>query len=86
MIPAILLLLQPDDARDREMYRQWSALMLVLILLCVIVVTGLAFIVTRRRARRRQESLPKKKDAPIVDAWSEAGRRMDDSITEFKDD
>ncbi len=91
MIPAILsrtalLVQESGDEPQREMYRQWSSLMLVLILLCVIAITALAFIVTRRRARRRMESLPKKKDAHIADAWTESGKRMDDSIMEFRDD
>lgn len=76
----------PDEGR-RELYRQWSALMMVMILLCVIVITGVAFLVARRRARRRMSELPRKKPgAPIADAWTEAGRRMDDSIIEIKDD
>lgn len=91
MIPVILsglplLLQESGDEPQRELYRQWSALMLILALLCIITVTAFAFIVTRRRARRRMESLPKKKNAPIADAWTESGKRMDDSIMEFRDD
>ena len=92
MFPSILttipLVIQetPDEAR-RELYRQWSALMMVMILLCVIVITGVAFLIARRRARRRMSEVPKRKPgAPIADAWAEAGRRMDDSIIEIKDD
>jgi len=80
------LLQQSPSGDEREMYRQWSALMLIMILLIVIALTGLAFLVTRRRARRRRDALPKRKNAPIVDAWAEAGRRLDDSFVEFNDD
>ena len=83
---AALLLQQAQDANEREAYRQWSALMLILILLGVIVLTGLAFVVAQRRARRRKSQLPKPKDAPNTDAWAEAGRRFDGSIVEIKDD
>jgi len=83
---ATLLLQQSQDASDREVYRQWSAMMLILILLGVIALTGLGFIVAQRRARRRKSELPKPKDAPKIDAWAEAGRRIDTSIVEFKDD
>lgn len=89
MIPAPLVILaiqQSGNETQREFYRQYAALMLILILLSVIVITAFAFIVTRRRARRRLEELPKRKDAPIADAWTEAGRRMDESIIEFRDD
>ncbi|MHA7812331.1 MAG: hypothetical protein ACX94C_02900 [Phycisphaerales bacterium] len=91
MIPAIVsgltpLLQESGDENQRELYRQWSALMLILILLGVIVITALAFIVTRRRARRRIDSRPKRKDVPIKDAWTESGKRMDESIMEFRDD
>lgn len=92
MFPAIhslvpLLVQESADEKSGELYRQWSALMLILILLCVIIVTGLAFIVTRRRGRRRMESISNKKPGePIADAWTEAGRRMDESITEIRDD
>jgi flagellar biosynthesis/type III secretory pathway M-ring protein FliF/YscJ len=82
----ILALQQSGDENQREFYRQYSALMLILILLSIIVITALAFIVTRRRARRRMEDLPKRKDAPIADAWTESGKRMDESIMEFRDD
>lgn len=82
-----LVIQETPDAGRREFYRQWSALMMVMILLCVIVITGVAFLVARRRARRRMSELPRKKPgAPIADAWAEAGRRMDDSIIEIKDD
>ena len=74
------------EERDREFYRQYSALMLVLILLCLIAITAMAFVVTQRRARRRKEDLPKPKQAPYKDAWAEAGKRMDDSFVEFDDD
>ncbi len=82
----ILALQQSGDLAQRSFYRQYSALMLILILLCVIIVTALAFIVTRRRARRRMDAMPKKKSPPIADAWTEAGKRMDDSIAEISDD
>lgn len=91
MNPALLghlfmLLVQSPPGGEREFYRQWSALMLVLILLTVIALTGLAFLVTRRRARRRRDTLPKPKNAPKIDAWAEAGRRLDESLVEFNDD
>lgn len=82
----ITLMQQSPRGDERELYRQWSALMLVLILLTVIALTGLAFLVTRRRARRRRDALPKPKNAPILDAWAEAGRRLDNSFVEFNDD
>lgn len=80
------LLQQSPSGGEREMYRQWSALMLILILLGVIILTGLAFLVTRRRARRRNDALPKPKNAPNIDAWAEAGRRLDDSFISFDSD
>lgn len=83
---AMLAIQQSGDETQREFYRQYSALMLILILLSIIAITALAFIVTRRRARRRLDSMPKKPNAQIADAWTEAGKRMDDSIMEFKDD
>lgn len=91
MIPALpsslfTLMQQSPAGGERELYRQWSALMLVLILLGVIVLTGLGYLIAQRRARRRKDALPKPKDAPYVDAWAEAGRRLDDSFVEFNDD
>ena len=81
-----LLLQESNDESQRELYRQWSALMMVFILLCVIAITALAFIVTRRRARRRAAALKKTKSPEIADAWTESGKRMDDSIVELTDE
>ena len=91
MIPAFfnaapLALQESAEQSQRVLYTRWSAMMMVLILLCVIAVTCAAFIVTQRRARRRKAEQPKPKQAPQTDAWAEAGRRMDDSITEITDD
>ena len=91
MIPALLSTLQPlmqqsPETGERAFYQQWSSLMLVLILLCIIVITAVAFLIAQRRARRRKSELPKPKDGPTIDAWEEAGRRIDDSIVEINDD
>lgn len=92
MFPTILstlslLVQESTDERSRELYRQWSALMMVFILLCIIAITALAFIVTRRRARRRVDSSSRKQpDKPIADAWEESGKRFDTSITEITDE
>jgi Na+/melibiose symporter-like transporter len=92
MFPAIhslvpLLVQGSSDETQTELYRQWTALMMVFILLCVIALTAFAFIVARRRGRRRMSSARRNKQGkPIADAWTEAGRRMDDSITEIRDD
>jgi hypothetical protein len=77
---------QPPAEGERELYRQWSALMLVLILLTIIALTGLGFLLAQRRARRRKDALPKPKNAPNINAWEEAGRRFGDSFVEFNDD
>jgi len=40
-------------------------------------------IISLRRARRVRDALPKPKDTKHIDAWAEAGRRFDNSITEI---
>lgn len=76
----------PPNGPPREAYRQWSSLMLILVILGVIVLTGMALIIVQRRGRRRKDRLPKRPSLPHVNAWEEAGRRFDGSITEFNDD
>jgi beta-lactamase regulating signal transducer with metallopeptidase domain len=66
-----------------EAYRQWSSLMLILAILSVLIVTMLWMIISLRRARRVRDALPKPKDTKHIDAWTEAGRRFDNSITEI---
>lgn len=90
MFPAIptnlvLLVQESTDENQRELYRQWSAMMLILILLGVITITCVAYLVARRRARRRLEG-KKKPNAEIADAWTESGKRFDGSIVEITED
>ena len=86
MSTLLTLAQQPTAQGERELARQWSALMLVLILLTIIALTGLGFLLAQRRARRRKDALPKPKNAPDINAWEEAGRRLDDSFVVFDDE
>jgi heme/copper-type cytochrome/quinol oxidase subunit 2 len=91
MIPAIfsvapLVLQESTEQSQRVLYSRWSVMMLVLILLCIIAITCAAFIVTQRRAQRRKADQPAPKESIQTDAWSEAGHRIDDSITEITDE
>jgi len=81
-IQAVLAQIHPDTIAE-DAYRQWSPVMLVLLILSILLITALLLLVSLRRARRRRASLPKPKDTEHIDAWAEAGRRFDNSITEI---
>ena len=78
-----LLAQTSDHMPPPEAYRRWSSMMLILAILSVLLVTAFWMIITLRRSRRIRDDLPKPKDIEHIDAWAEAGRRFDDSITEI---
>lgn len=86
-IDPLLLAQTSTDSIPPEAYRRASSLTMMFAILCIILIVILALIVMIRRRRRRVESLPKQ-DQPTehVDAWAEAGRRLDDSIVEIDPD
>ncbi len=73
----------PSNPIDPEAYRQVSALTLMVALLGVTLVTALAMIVVIRRSQRRKAQQPKPAPTKHVDAWTESGKRFDNSIVEI---
>lgn len=80
---SMLLAQTSTNPTHQEDYRRWSSLLLLLAILSTLIVTTHLLIVVLRRSRRYRESLTKPKDTKHVDAWAEAGRRFDTSITEI---
>ena len=75
-----------DPARQ-DAYRRGSSLILMVSLLGIIVIMVLALIIVlRRNRRRRDQAHPNRPSLKHVDAWAEAGRRFDNSITQLDPD
>ena len=75
-----------SDSIPPEAYRRASSLTMMFAILGILFIMSLALIVIIRRNRRRKESMPKPDSTEHVDAWAEAGRRIDDSIVEIDPD
>ncbi len=78
-----MLVQAASDSSSEDAYRRGFSLILMLSILGIVLVICLALIVVIRRAQRRSAALPKQGSTEHIDAWAEAGRRMDDSITQI---
>ena len=66
--------------------RQGMSMLMMLTLLGVLVVTLLAMLVVMRAVRRKKVRRQVQPTDVSVDPWVEAGKRLDDSITEFDEE
>jgi len=66
--------------------REGMSLFMMVSLLGVLVVTLLAVLMTLRARRRKKSRKPAVPTDMSVDPWVEAGKRMDEGITEFDEE
>ena len=66
--------------------QEGMSLLMMVSLLGVLVVTLLALWMGMRGIRRKRSKNPAQPTDVSVDAWIEAGKRMDDGITEFDEE
>jgi beta-lactamase regulating signal transducer with metallopeptidase domain len=83
---APLMIDASQDAARQDAYRRGFTMIALVTILGLILVMMLAMIVVLRRSSRRKQARSKPKSIEHVDAWSEAGRRFDDSIVEIEVD
>ncbi len=74
-----------NPGRDEAM-RQGMSLLMMLSLLGVLVVSMLAVLMAMRSARRKRSKNAASPTDTSVDAWAEAGKRLDGGITEFDEE
>jgi hypothetical protein len=83
----VAVLPNPVQTPDRdEAMRQGMSLLMMLSLLGVLVVSMLAILMVMRSSRRKRSKHPQGPTDLSVDAWAEAGKRMDSGITEFDEE
>lgn len=87
-LPLIQLAQTDPDLTNlqEEAMREGMSLLMMLSLLGVLVVTLLALLVALRGVRRKRSKKAAQPTDVSLDAWVEAGKRMDDGITEFDED
>jgi len=86
---ALFQLAQADPTRtnlQEEAMREGMSLLMMLSLLGVLIVTLLALLVVMRGVRRKRSKRAADPTDVSLDVWMEAGKRMDDGITEFDED
>lgn len=71
------------SAIPKEAYRRASSLTMMFAILSILLIMILAFVVITRRSKRRKDAQPKPVSTEHIDAWAEAGRRLDDSFIEL---
>ncbi len=81
----IATVLPTTQSRDEAM-RQGMSLLMMLSLLGVLVVSMLAVLMVMRSTRRKRTKRAVVPTDMSVDAWTEASKRLDDSITEFDEE
>lgn len=76
----------PDPVVREEAMREGMSLLMMLSLLAVALVTIMATHCGMRNARRKRAKLLNSPTDLSIDPWIEAGKRMDESTTEFDEE